>query len=69
MGIKNAAVFPEPRRNHKLANYNVEKDEVQTSLGASNDIMTLEDGWKNVLLNGSRNVIASKLNVLSHCRM
>lgn len=40
-----------------------------TSLSASNQIVTLNDGRNGVLLNRSGNIVSSKLNVLQHDRM
>lgn len=40
-----------------------------TGLGNADDVVTILDGRKTILLDGGRDLVATKLNVLDHCGM
>jgi len=74
MGIKKAAVFPEPENHSRLA-VKLQKEDMEdngyqlTCLSTSNNIVALEDGWQTILLNRSGNIVSCQLHILQHSRM
>jgi len=69
VGIKKAAVFPEPAYIGQLSNRIFGSRLKHTCLSYSNYVTAHQNGWQTVGLDRCGNLVATQLNVLQHDRM
>jgi hypothetical protein len=70
MGMRKAAVFPEPVNTSEQSFLNVRKIPHElTSLGTGQQIVSLVNGRNTVPLNRSWQLVLAELDVLKHDRM